>query len=70
MENNTFNTINLIDDVPSEIKGRVALAGGILHISSELKGRLDMVSLFARLRRRGVYNYEFHGAVRRVPDRL
>jgi len=60
MENNTFNTINLIDDVPSEIKGRVALAGGILHISSELKGRLDMVSLFARLRRRGVYNYEFH----------
>ena len=67
MESEIIDVIKLIDDVPSDIKGRVALAGGVLHISSELKGRLDMVSLFANLRRRGVYDYEFHGKRGLIP---
>lgn len=49
-----------IDDLPENLRGRVALIDGILHISSELKKDLDLVTLFGRLRRRGILNYEFH----------
>ena len=49
-----------MEDLPDKVRGKVALIGGVLHISGDLKGDLDMANLVYRLRRRGVLRYEFH----------
>jgi type II secretory ATPase GspE/PulE/Tfp pilus assembly ATPase PilB-like protein len=45
---------------PEAIRSRVALVDGILHISEEIRGDLDMLALVATLRRKGVLHYKFH----------
>ena len=40
--------------VSEKVRGKVALIDGVLHISEDLKGNLDMVALVSRLRRRGI----------------
>ena len=42
------------EQVSEKVRGKVALIDGVLHISEDLKGNLDMVALVARLRRRGI----------------
>lgn len=49
-----------IEDVPEKVRGKIALHGGVLHISEDLKGDLDMTNLATRLRRRGVLKIKFH----------
>lgn len=67
--NTTLNKANaapealFFDDfehVSDKVRGKVALLDGILHISEDLKGNLDMVALVSRLRRRGIPRYIFH----------
>lgn len=55
MELNTF-----VEGVPESMRGRVALLDGMLHMSAELKGNLEMVSFVGNMRRRGIVTYEFH----------
>lgn len=49
-----------MEELPDKVRGNVALVNGVLHISGELKGDLDMANLVHRLRRRGVLEYRFH----------
>ncbi|GAB1255353.1 ATPase, T2SS/T4P/T4SS family [Desulfovibrio falkowii] len=46
--------------VSEKVRGKVALIDGVLHISEDLKGNLDMVALVSRLRRRGISSLQFH----------
>jgi type II secretory ATPase GspE/PulE/Tfp pilus assembly ATPase PilB-like protein len=55
-----MESIEILNNVPDALKGRVALSEGVLHISSELKGNIDLVNLHATLRRRGILDYQFH----------
>ncbi|MEG1609964.1 MAG: ATPase, T2SS/T4P/T4SS family, partial [Bilophila sp.] len=48
------------EGIPESIRGRVVLQNGTLHMSSELRGDLNMLSLVAGLRRRGMSQYEWH----------
>ena len=48
------------EQVSEKVRGKVALIDGVLHISEDLKGDLDMVALVARLRRRGIPSPQFH----------
>ena len=52
--------LSIIEDVPEDIRGRVALVNGVLHISAELKDNLEIVNFYGNLRRRGILSYEFH----------
>jgi len=54
------DTSNFLPFIPDNIKQRVALVDGMLHLSSELKGNLEMVSMVETLRRRGIKEYKFH----------
>ena len=54
------DTSNFLPFIPDNIKKRVALVDGVLHLSNELKGNLEMVSMVETLRRRGIKDYEFH----------
>jgi type II secretory ATPase GspE/PulE/Tfp pilus assembly ATPase PilB-like protein len=47
-------------DKPDEVRKSVALIDGVLHMSENLKGSVDMTYLLADLRRQGIVNYEFH----------
>lgn len=49
-----------MDEVPPRVRERCALVDGILHLSEDLKGDEDMLSLVANLRRRGVLQHKFH----------
>lgn len=48
------------EQVSEKVRGKVALIDGVLHISEDLKGNLDMVALVARLRRRGIPSPVLH----------
>jgi type II secretory ATPase GspE/PulE/Tfp pilus assembly ATPase PilB-like protein len=45
---------------PEKIRSKIALVDGVLHISEEIRGDLDMIELVATLRRKGVLSYKFH----------
>ncbi|MDR2745552.1 MAG: Flp pilus assembly complex ATPase component TadA, partial [Desulfovibrio sp.] len=45
---------------PEKVRKGVALIDGVLHISEELRGNVDVVNLVAELRRHGVVHFEFH----------
>jgi type II secretory ATPase GspE/PulE/Tfp pilus assembly ATPase PilB-like protein len=47
-------------DKPEEIRKSVALIDGVLHISDNLKGEVNLTYLLADLRRKGIVLYEFH----------
>ncbi len=53
-------SVSIIDNVPEDLRGRVALVDGKLHISAELSDNLTTIDFYAMLRRRGVLEYEFH----------
>ncbi|WP_165073055.1 hypothetical protein [Desulfovibrio sp. ZJ200] len=48
------------DQVSEKVRGKVALIDGVLHISDDLKGNMNMIALVARLRRRGIPSPVFH----------
>lgn len=54
------DTSNFLSFIPDSIKRRVALCEGVLHISKELKGNLEMMSMVETMRRRGINEYTFH----------
>ena len=65
MKKNTANAPEALffddfEQVSEKVRGKVALIDGVLHISEDLKGNLDMVALVARLRRRGIPSPVFH----------
>jgi type II secretory ATPase GspE/PulE/Tfp pilus assembly ATPase PilB-like protein len=45
---------------PEKIRSKISLVDGVLHISNEIRGDLDMIELVATLRRKGVLSYKFH----------
>ena len=51
-----------IDDLPDEIGSRIAIIDGILHISDELKGNVNMLDFVAEQKRSGVVQHEWHKA--------
>ena len=55
-----LESASYLENVPDSLKGRVALVDGTLHMSAELKGNLDMLAYFGRIRKRGVRTHEFH----------
>lgn len=55
----TFST-TIFDSLSDELKGRVALSDGVLHVSAELKGKMELDALVARLRHRGRIAIEWH----------
>ena len=48
------------EQVSDKVRGKVALIDGVLHISEDLKGQVDMLGLVARLRRRGIGSPKVH----------
>lgn len=48
------------EQISEKVRGKVALIDGVLHISEDLKGNLDMVALVGRLRRRGISTLKLH----------
>lgn len=56
-----IDTTSFLDDVPEKVRDRVVLLDGVLHISEEITGDLDMEFLVSRLRsRRNILSYEIH----------
>lgn len=49
-----------MDEVSSKVRERCALLDGVLHLSEDLKGNEEMLSLLANLRWRGVREHVFH----------
>ena len=64
MENLNQNVGFDLSDMPTEVRGRVALSEGIFHISNELRGNMaldDALSrLRSRLRKENVLRWEWH----------
>ena len=48
------------EGIPASIRGRVALLDGVLHMSKEVQGNLDMLALVADLKIRGINHWEWH----------
>lgn len=56
-----MDTTSFLDELPEKVRDRVALLDGVLHISEEIVGDLDMEFLVSRLRsRRNILSYEIH----------
>lgn len=55
-----MESFSFLDVVPETLRGRVALVGGVLHMSAELMGNLEMVSFVGGLQRRGIREYAWH----------
>lgn len=52
---------SFLDDVPEKVRDKVALKDGVLHISEDVIGELDVEFLISRLRsRRNITSHEFH----------
>lgn len=49
-----------VNSIPESIRGRVALVDGVLHMSEEIKGNLDMLGLVADLQARGITQRVWH----------
>lgn len=49
-----------VNSIPESIRGRVALVEGVLHMSEEIKGNLDMLGLVADLQARGITRRVWH----------
>lgn len=54
------DTSTFLDDLPERIRDRVALLEGVLHISEDLLGDVDLSFLLSNLRCRGIVRHEFH----------
>ncbi len=58
--NDKTDTFTIIGQLPEKIRDRVVLRDGILHISDDLRGDIDLDFLVSKLRRRGIFTYEMH----------
>lgn len=48
------------DNLPEHLRKKLALIEGVLHISEELKGDINLVDLWAKLRLQGITRYKYH----------
>ena len=49
-----------MSDLPKNLRGRVAVIGGVLHVSEEQRGSMELDNLVAKLRRQNVLKLEWH----------
>lgn len=54
------DTSTILSQLPERVRDRVVLQEGVLHISEDLLGDVNLAELIATLRRRGIFTLERH----------